>query len=571
MVLLLWCCSFLDFHDVSTTGSVSVHVNANRQGNDGSNDNWAYFAVSWKDDQWHHIAVTWHKNSGSTSMYFDGRPQSAFWVSEAGVVNIRPPERTVETHMAAGTTRASSGSLVLGQNQECLGGCFSPQSQLDGDMAELRVWDRVLSEEEVRKEKWSKAAASRSGLVLDYDFSPASLAGDREAQVVRNRAGTGTNDLALGADAPLWSAATVPLADEAGKPLPPSHVGEAGHAMSLSDQQVLITTNFEGFPDTEVTVEFWMLSTDGCRSGTPFSYAAGAYDKLDNALLIFSYSDWGISVLEDEGTLADHTSGIASTDGRWHHIAVTWRSDTGQTMLYDNGRLVWEVVRSKGKRIPSGGTLILGREQDCPGGCFDSARGAKGKTQEVADQEYGPQDFYGVIDEVRIWDHVRTQEQINQGMATDMARIAPPNSKQAAVRPVSPSSPGLVALWSFDEGEGYTVHDLTGHGHDLAVLSPPRWVPVETPFAVCGNGIVEGAEQCDDGSRKGGDGCSADCQIEEGWVCRGVNPSVCVRAEDAALQTDSHASWLPHFGPSASPAGGHTGQPSSGGESCNLT
>lgn len=40
-------CSFLNFHDVSTTGSVSVHVNANRQGNDGSNDNWADFAVSW--------------------------------------------------------------------------------------------------------------------------------------------------------------------------------------------------------------------------------------------------------------------------------------------------------------------------------------------------------------------------------------------------------------------------------------------------------------------------------------------------------------------------------------------
>lgn len=56
--------------------------------------------------------------------------------------------------------------------------------------------------------------------------------------------------------------------------------------------QVLMTTNFDGFPDKEVTVEFWMLSTDGCRSGTPFSYAAGAYDKLDNALLIFSYSDW---------------------------------------------------------------------------------------------------------------------------------------------------------------------------------------------------------------------------------------------------------------------------------------
>ena len=31
--------------------------------------------------------------------------------------------------------------------------------------------------------------------------------------------------------------------------------------------------------------------------------------------------------------------------------------------------------RGKGKRMPSGGTLVIGREQDCMGGCFDSAAG----------------------------------------------------------------------------------------------------------------------------------------------------------------------------------------------------
>ena len=42
---------------------------------------------------------------------------------------------------------------------------------------------------------------------------------------------------------------------------------------------------------------------------------------------------------------------------------MTWRSETGQALLYDNGRLVWEVVRGTGKHIPSGGTLVIGREQ----------------------------------------------------------------------------------------------------------------------------------------------------------------------------------------------------------------
>jgi cysteine-rich repeat protein len=33
------------------------------------------------------------------------------------------------------------------------------------------------------------------------------------------------------------------------------------------------------------------------------------------------------------------------------------------------------------------------------------------------------------------------------------------------------------------------------------------------PQQVCGNGIVEGLEQCDDGDTVGGDGCSATCQV----------------------------------------------------------
>ncbi len=48
----------------------------------------------------------------------------------------------------------------------------------------------------------------------------------------------------------------------------------------------------------------------------------------------------GVSVMEDEGQLADHTAGIGATDGAWHHIAVSWQSSDGATALYDNGRKV---------------------------------------------------------------------------------------------------------------------------------------------------------------------------------------------------------------------------------------
>jgi cysteine-rich repeat protein len=47
---------------------------------------------------------------------------------------------------------------------------------------------------------------------------------------------------------------------------------------------------------------------------------------------------------------------------------------------------------------------------------------------------------------------------------------------------------------------------------------------------VCGNGILdlERGEACDDGNEVNGDGCGADCAVEVGWTCHGTEPSVCV-------------------------------------------
>jgi len=44
--------------------------------------------------------------------------------------------------------------------------------------------------------------------------------------------------------------------------------------------------------------------------------------------------------------------------------------------------------------------------------------------------------------------------------------------------------------------------------------------------SVCGNGRVEGGEQCDDGNRFAGDGCTTTCLTEPGYRCAGA-PSAC--------------------------------------------
>jgi cysteine-rich repeat protein len=50
--------------------------------------------------------------------------------------------------------------------------------------------------------------------------------------------------------------------------------------------------------------------------------------------------------------------------------------------------------------------------------------------------------------------------------------------------------------------------------------------------AVCGNGIKEGAETCDDGNVVALDGCDNLCALETAspvWNCTTTNPTVCTR------------------------------------------
>jgi fibro-slime domain-containing protein len=44
--------------------------------------------------------------------------------------------------------------------------------------------------------------------------------------------------------------------------------------------------------------------------------------------------------------------------------------------------------------------------------------------------------------------------------------------------------------------------------------------------SLCGNGVMDPGEQCDDNNKTAGDGCSAICQVPAGWSCSGW-PSVC--------------------------------------------
>lgn len=66
-----------------------------------------------------------------------------------------------------------------------------------------------------------------------------------------------------------------------------------------------------------------------------------------------------------------------------------------------------------------------------------------------------------------------------------------------------------------------------------------RCLQVVRDMSECGNGLLEGAEECDDGNRANGDGCSSSCKVLRLFRIALPGPAL------SRLQTTEHAMQHP--------------------------
>jgi fibro-slime domain-containing protein len=66
------------------------------------------------------------------------------------------------------------------------------------------------------------------------------------------------------------------------------------------------------------------------------------------------------------------------------------------------------------------------------------------------------------------------------------------------------------------------------------VCPVPGSLCINTVTQVCGDGKIEGDEACDDGNVHDGDGCSSTCSVEAGWACRVPNQP-CTKAVEQSV------------------------------------
>uniref|UniRef100_UPI00358E6A86 neuronal pentraxin-2-like n=1 Tax=Myxine glutinosa TaxID=7769 RepID=UPI00358E6A86 len=95
------------------------------------NDKIAQLPLKLKDSRWHHVCVTWTTRDGVWEAFQDG--------SSHGSGDNLAPWRPVE----------AGGTIILGQEQDIIGGNFDATQAFMGEMAQLGVWNRVLTSHEV--------------------------------------------------------------------------------------------------------------------------------------------------------------------------------------------------------------------------------------------------------------------------------------------------------------------------------------------------------------------------------------------------------------------------------------
>ncbi|CAL8313969.1 unnamed protein product [Arctogadus glacialis] len=132
------------------------------------------------------------------------------------------------------------------------------------------------------------------------------------------------------------------------------------------------------------TVCMWLKSSASPGIGTPFSY--GVPGQANEIVLI----EWGNNPIELLVNDKVAQLPLSVSDGRWHHICITWTTRDGFWEAYQDGeRLGTGDNLAPWHPIKPGGVIILGQEQDIVGGRFDAT-----------------QAFVGEMSQFNMWDRV---------------------------------------------------------------------------------------------------------------------------------------------------------------------
>ncbi|MFA6233276.1 MAG: S8 family serine peptidase [Bacteroidota bacterium] len=212
--------------------------------------------------------------------------------------------------------------------------------------------------------------------------------------------------------------------------------GDAGYALLFDHRGDLVSvphsTAFDDIEaNDELTFEAWVKIDNYDSEYFP------VLDKYNPDI------DWGWQFAVTSGgmdlNLIWASVGCSATveTGSWQHVAVSYKRSEGVARFFINGNLAQETATTADvPDVESEKPLLIGN-------------GPSG----------GDEQAFGMIDEVRIWNVARSEQQIRSMMKV----------------PVNSGEPGLVLRMAFDEGSGMTTQDASAHAPMAALVQHPEW------------------------------------------------------------------------------------------------
>ena len=86
--------------------------------------------ISLTNGNWHHVVITWQSSGGTTKLYVD-------------------KSLVYSGNLQAGSSIHAGGTLVLGQEQDSVGGNFDPSQTFVGSLDEVAIYSHVLSASQI--------------------------------------------------------------------------------------------------------------------------------------------------------------------------------------------------------------------------------------------------------------------------------------------------------------------------------------------------------------------------------------------------------------------------------------
>ena len=191
------------------------------------------------------------------------------------------------------------------------------------------------------------------------------------------------------------------------------------------------TINFRSDSARDYSVEFWMK---------PDSVTNAETDRLvhsDQKFAIWKYED---DIVFAPNYDVAFTASAVLTAGKWTHVACTWDASENALQVYIDGKLVLTGTDTTTDKTGAA-SIRIGRKDD------------------------GSQEYDGYMDEIRLWEDIRTEPQIRADMFQG-GTLA--------------NSDNLFARWSLDEGTGTSSTDSSSNSNNLTLNDAGAWAGAGT-------------------------------------------------------------------------------------------